>query len=85
MVFPINEDPEERRAAREEWFEIAEEEQIAEGDISTSETVDGHDPMPDLDDDEDMLENEFDEGMHIGDIEDEGGSDDPVDHYLEGD
>lgn len=43
-------DPEERRAARREFIELAEEEQIAEGDISVSETVSGHDPTPDIDD-----------------------------------
>lgn len=42
----------------EEWFEVAEDEQIAEGNITVSDTVDGHDPTPDLDD-EDVLD-EFD-------------------------
>lgn len=48
-----NNDPEarrERREAREEFVDIAEEEQIAEGDISVSETETGEDPTPDLDD-----------------------------------
>ncbi len=46
----LDADPEAERDYREEWIEIAEEVQIAEGDISVSETVDGHDPTPDLDD-----------------------------------
>ncbi|MFN8560241.1 MAG: hypothetical protein U0703_01065 [Anaerolineae bacterium] len=42
---------------REEWLEVAEDEQIAEGDISVSETVDGHDPTPDLADEFDTAVN----------------------------
>ncbi len=87
MVFPedLEDDREDRRARREDrkdWFDEEEREQIAEGDVSVSETASGRDPTPDLDDfDED--EDYEDEGMSVGDIEDEGGSDDPVDHYLE--
>lgn len=52
MLFPEDAelDDEARREFREEWLEIAEDEQIAEGDISVSETVSGKDPLPDLDD-----------------------------------
>jgi hypothetical protein len=46
----LDEDPEAVEDYQDEWMEIAEEIQIAEGDISVSETVDGHDPTPDLDD-----------------------------------
>lgn len=55
MVFPADwegDDQEARDAVRdewEEWFEVAEDEQIAEGDISVSETVDGKDPIPEID------------------------------------
>ena len=82
MVLPddLNDSRRARREAREDWLDEEEREQIAEGDVSVSETETGHDPTPDLDD--------FDakgdyEGFYVGDIEDEGGSDDPVDHYLE--
>lgn len=56
MVLPADwegDDEEARDAVRdewEEWFEVAEDEQIAEGDISVSETVDGKDPIPEIDD-----------------------------------
>lgn len=50
----------------EEWLEVAEDEQIAEGDISVSETVDGHDPTPDLDDEYDIALNPT---MHEEDLE----------------
>lgn len=51
---------------REEWMQIAEEEQIAEGNITVSDTVDGHDPTPDLDDDvETALEDELDDDLAI--------------------
>jgi hypothetical protein len=71
MVFPDDfDDPEEEREEalenREEWLEEVEDEYIAQGDISASETVDGHEP--DLDD-EDAFENEFDEAMHEEDID----------------
>lgn len=57
----MRDDPEERRDAREEFIEMAEEEQIAEGDITVSETVSGDDPTPDVDDGDirDQLEDEF--------------------------
>ncbi len=53
VYFPeeLGETPEERRRARDEFLDIAEDAQIAEGDITVSETETGHDPMPDLDDD----------------------------------
>ncbi|MBK8021415.1 MAG: hypothetical protein IPK19_08270 [Chloroflexi bacterium] len=44
--------PEGEESPREEWLEVVEDEEIAEGDITVSETVDGHDPTPDLDDDD---------------------------------
>lgn len=56
MVFPAdwdNENEETRDAVRdewEEWFEVVEDEQTAEGDISVSETVDGKEPIPEIDD-----------------------------------
>lgn len=83
MMFPedMGEDRAARREARQDWIEEEEREQIAEGDVTVSETVDGHDPTPDLDD-FDAAEEFEDAGMYVGDIEDEGGSDDPVDHYL---
>lgn len=66
MVFPEDFDYDKRQAReqREEFVEIAQEEQIAEGDISVSETVTGHDPRPDIDD-EDFSDELDDEGMHI--------------------
>ena len=72
MVFPddFDDDPEEEFEEdledREEWLEEVEDEYIAQGDISVSETIDGHNP--DLDD-EDAFENEFDEAMHEEDID----------------
>ena len=88
MIFPENldEDPEARREFREEWFEREEAEEIAEDEVSISDTGDGRSPIVDDElEDEEELEDELDEGMHVGNIEDEGGSDDPVDHYLESD
>jgi hypothetical protein len=46
----LDEDPEAVEDYHDEWIGIAEEIQIAEGDITVSETVDGNDPTPDLDD-----------------------------------
>lgn len=46
----LNEDPQERLAARAEYLDIAQDEQIAEGDISTSETETGQIALPELDD-----------------------------------
>ena len=74
MVFPddFDDDPEEEfeedEEDREEWLEEVEDEYIAQGDISVSETIDGHEAIPDLDD-EDDFENEFDEAMHEEDEE----------------
>lgn len=68
MVVPDDweEDDEERRDAVrdewEEWFEVAEDEQIAEGDITVSETSDGKDPIPEIDD-----ADKFEEFMHTVD------------------
>lgn len=53
------EDREDALDERKEWMDIAEEEFIAEGDITASETVDGEEPT-DLDDDGEPLE-DFDE------------------------
>ncbi len=64
------EDRREDLEDREDWLEQVEDEYIAQGDISVSETVDGHDPTPSLDD-EDELEDEFDEGMHEEDLDEE--------------
>ena len=66
MVFPEDFDYERRQAReqRKEWLDISEEEQIAEGDISVSETVTGHNPRPEVFDDD--FEDELDdEGMHV--------------------
>ncbi|MDX2139346.1 MAG: hypothetical protein SF123_14775 [Chloroflexota bacterium] len=46
----LGEDPQTRLAARDEFLDIAQDEQIAEGDISVSETESGHHPLPELDD-----------------------------------
>ena len=62
------EEREEELEDREDWLEEVENEYVAQGDISVSETEDGHDPSPDLDD-EDDFENEFDEAMHEEDID----------------
>lgn len=59
-------DRENDLAVPEEWLEVAEDEQIAEGDISVSETVDGHDPTPDLDDEYDTILNPT---MHEEDLD----------------
>lgn len=87
MVFP--EDYDDDNGAEEhwdEWVEIAEQEQIDEGDITVSETRTGHDPMPGDDDVEEGFEEELDdEGMHIMDeaefemLEDPYDSDDYID------
>ncbi|MBE2268935.1 MAG: hypothetical protein IAE80_11940 [Anaerolinea sp.] len=86
MVFPEDFDFERREAReqREEFFDIAQEEQIAEGDISVSETVSGHDPTPEIDD-EDFADQLDDEGMHIMDEEEFERLEDPYDEdgYLE--
>jgi hypothetical protein len=70
MVLPgdWDEDSEEARAEdreedledREEWLDIVEDEYIAQGDISASETVDGHEALPELED-EDSFEDELDD------------------------
>jgi hypothetical protein len=62
----LDEDPKAREEARKEWLDEVEDEYIAQGDISVSETIDGHDPMPDLDD-EDALDELDDEMMHVDD------------------
>jgi hypothetical protein len=59
-------DREDRLEERDEWFEVVEDEQIAEGDISVSETVSGHDPTPELDD-EDAFE-DFDRTIDEEDL-----------------
>lgn len=66
MVFPEDFDYERQQAReqRAEWLDISEEEQIAEGDISVSETVSGHDPRPEVFD-KDFAEELDDEGMHV--------------------
>jgi hypothetical protein len=52
-----------REQARKEWLDEVEDEYIAQGDISVSETVDGRDPLPDLED-EDEFDDELHENMH---------------------
>jgi hypothetical protein len=74
MVFPDDfdgdpsEDREEDLEDRADWLDEVEDEYIAQGDVTVSETVDGHDPTPDLDD-EDIFENTFDEAMHEEDLD----------------
>ncbi len=53
------------RDERDKWLDVAEDEQIAEGNISVSDTVDGSNPTPDLDD-----EGAFEEFDRIIDEED---------------
>ena len=60
------EDREDDLEEREYWLEVAQDEQIAEGDITVSETADGHDPTPDLDDEFDTA---FSPAMREEDIE----------------
>ena len=62
----LDADREDRLEERDEWFEVVEDEQIAEGDISVSETVSGHDPTPELDD-EDAFE-DFDRTIDEDDL-----------------
>lgn len=70
-----------RDEARKDWLEEVEDEYIAQGDISVSETVDGHDPLPDLED-EDEFDDELHENMHVED-EDEEDLEDDDDLYEE--
>ena len=79
MVFPDDfddnsqedrdEDEEEREEYREAWFEIGEDEEVAEDDISASDTRDGGDSLPDPFD-EDVLGDGIDEMMHEEDEDD---------------
>ncbi len=46
------ENPPKKSLIPDEWLRMSEEKEIAEGDVSVSETADGHDPLPALDDDE---------------------------------
>jgi hypothetical protein len=62
----LGESREAREQARKEWLDVVEDEYIAQGDISVSETVDGHDPTPDLED-EDEFDDELHENMHVED------------------
>lgn len=48
----LGEDPQARLAARDEFLDIVQDVQIAEGDISVSETENGNHPLPELDDEE---------------------------------
>lgn len=73
MVFPddlddnpedeLDENPKEREEYREAWFEIAEDEEVAEDEISASDTREGGGSTPDLFD-EDVLGDGIDEMMH---------------------
>ncbi|MDX2161925.1 MAG: hypothetical protein SF162_11420 [bacterium] len=79
----LGEDRAARREERERWIQVAEEEQISEGDISVSETTDGREPLPTLDGralDDDPLEDDL-TALDEDDPE-LGFSRDPVDHYL---
>lgn len=88
MVFPEDFEYDED-AAEEHWDEmvdIAEDEQIDEGDITVSETRTGHDPMPSDDDIAESFEEELDdEGMHIMDEDEFEMLEDPydADGYLD--
>ncbi len=86
MVFPEDFDYERRQAReqRDEFIDISEEEQIAEGDITVSETVTGHDPRPEISD-EDFEDELDDEGMHILDEAELETLEDPfdADGYLD--
>lgn len=70
-LLPLDdEDSRERDEHREEWLDMVERKEIAEGDISVSETQTGHDPQPDLDDNDadiDDLGNLIDEDAVIMD------------------
>ena len=70
MVFPddLGEDPKERDEFREAWFEIAEDEEVDEDEISVSDTRDGSDPTPGMDDG-DVFGDGIDEMMHEEDSE----------------
>jgi hypothetical protein len=76
----LGEDPKARDEARRDWLEEVEDEYIAQGDISVSETLGGHNAAPDLDD-EDEFDDELHENMHeeFQDEEDYEDDDDPYD------
>lgn len=53
-----NSGPRNRNNPPEEFIDLAQDEEIAEGDVTVSETQTGHDPDPELDDreiDEDTI------------------------------
>ncbi len=70
MVFPdeLGEDPKERDEFREEWFEIAEDEEVAEDEISASDTRQGGGPDSDMEDG-DVFGDGIDGMMHEDDEE----------------
>ena len=78
MVFPDNfdddpdeereEDSKEREEYREAWFEIEEDEEVSEDEISASETREGGGSTPDPFD-EDVLGDGMDEMMHEEDAD----------------
>ena len=86
MVFPEDFDYDRRQAReqRREFIDISEDEQIAEGDITVSETVTGQDPKPDVFD-EDFDDELDEEGMHIMDEDELERLEDPydADGYLD--
>lgn len=86
MVFPEDFDYERRQAReqRKEFIDISEDKEIAEGDISVSETVTGHDPRPDVFD-EDFDDELDEEGMHVLDEAELETLEDPfdADGYLD--
>jgi len=73
-MFPedFTEDKKAREEYMEEYYKIAEEKELAEGDITVSETVDGRDPLPDLDDSE-MLDDSTEDELTIVDEDDDLG------------
>jgi hypothetical protein len=75
--------PEEHANARDEFVDMEQDEQIAEGDITVSETVDGERPLPDIDDreTEDELLGEVD--LLLTDEDDPGLSFDEQDDYID--
>lgn len=75
--------PEEHAKARDEFVDMAEDEQIAEGDITVSDTVDGKNPLPDLDDSELRDEILGEDNLLIADEDDAGLTFDEEDDYID--
>jgi hypothetical protein len=64
----LEEDPKEREEYREAWFEIQEDEEVSEDEISAADTREGGGSMPDPFD-EDVLGDGIDEMMHEEDAD----------------